>query len=43
MLLPSQIRLIAAILALLVVGWCAKQYREQAGAEPVKAKIRPKR
>ncbi len=43
MLLPSQIRLIAAILALLMVGWYAKQYREQAHAEPLKAKVRARR
>ena len=43
MLLPSQIRLIAAILVLLVIGWYVKQYREHARAEPVKAKTRAKR
>ena len=42
MLLPSQIRLLATILALLLIGWWVKQHREQASVEPVKVKSRAK-
>ena len=42
MLLPSQIRLLAAILALLLIGWWVKQHREEAVVEPAKVKSRAK-
>ena len=38
MLLPSQIRLLAAVMIILLMGWAVKQHREQAQVVPVKAK-----
>jgi|GEM_PF-5158757 len=40
---PQTLRLLAAILMLLVVGWQVKSCRGQAHVEPIKAKVKPKR
>ncbi|MDB6074894.1 MAG: hypothetical protein JWO89_2534 [Verrucomicrobiaceae bacterium] len=40
MLLPAQIRLIAAILALLVLGWWVKRYRDHAEVETIRVRVK---
>ncbi len=37
---PQTLRLLAAILVLLVLGWAVKSYREQAHVEPLKTKVK---